>query len=136
MKDTESGFTMLETLLSVSIILIVGSVFVVVAGVTKGGITKAVYLVNTSAVITRIDRHIRTKVDSVHVPYWADPAPYISELTDELYLSKIGPYIKAIQILTNSHNTPRGIEVLYTVNSKEIRTVALLPSVPVMEKKQ
>jgi type II secretory pathway pseudopilin PulG len=133
MKQTEAAFTLMETLLSVAIVLAVSGVLVVASGTATQGASKSVKAVGTAATLTRIDRYIRAKADAVHIPYWANPTPYIDTLIGELYRSNFGPYIKSVRKITGFRNVPRGIEVVYEVNNKEMRTVALFPSVTIMD---
>jgi type II secretory pathway pseudopilin PulG len=133
MNQNEAGFTLMETLLSVAIVLVLGSLLVVSSNTAFQGASKSIMAVNTAATITRIDRHIRTKANAVHIPYWADTKPYIDAVTAELFQSKMGPYIKSIRTISDRRSVPRGIEVIYTVNNREMRTVALFASVVIMD---
>jgi prepilin-type N-terminal cleavage/methylation domain-containing protein len=133
MNQNEAGFTLMETLLSVAIILIISSLLVVGSGASVQGASKSIKAVRTAAALTSIDRFIRIKTNAVHIPYWADTTPYINALTAELYQSKIGTHIKSVGPIANYPKAPRGIEVVYTVNNKEMRTVALFPSIAVMD---
>jgi type II secretory pathway pseudopilin PulG len=136
MKQTEAAFTLMETLLTVAIVLAVSGVLVTASGVSMKGASQSVKAAGTAATLTSIDRYIRASTNTLHIPYWADTTSYIANLSGELYRSKIGPYIKSIGTITAYHNaTPRGIEVVYAVNNRSARTIALFPSVPVMEKK-
>jgi type II secretory pathway pseudopilin PulG len=136
MKETEAAFTMMETLLSVAIVLVVSGVLVIASGTATQGASKSIKAIGTAAMLTRIDRHIRIRTDALHIPYWADSKPYIEALSGELYRSKIGPYIKSIRTISGYRESPRGIEVIYTVNNLETRTIALFPSVDLVDKEQ
>jgi prepilin-type N-terminal cleavage/methylation domain-containing protein len=133
MNKNEDGFTLIETLLSVAIILIISSLFVIGSGTALQGASQSIKTVKTAATLTSIDRFIRTKTNAVHIPYWADTTPYIAALTAELYQSKIGTYIKSVGTISGYRKVPLGIEVVYTVNKREMRTVALFSSIAVME---
>jgi len=133
MNQNEAGFTVMETLLSIAIVLVLGSLLVVSSNTAMRGASKSFKAANTAAEITRIDRHIRAVANAVHIPYWADSKPYIDALTAELYRSKIGAYIKSIRIISDRRKVPRGIEVVYSVNNREMRTAALFSSVAVMD---
>jgi type II secretory pathway pseudopilin PulG len=126
----------METLLTVAIILIVSSLLAVGSGAAIQGSSQSIKAANTATTLTRIDRHIRGKADAVHIPYWADPAPYIDAFTGELYRSGVGTYIRSVRVISDYRRTPRGVEVAYTVNNREMRTVALFPSVMVMDRSQ
>jgi type II secretory pathway pseudopilin PulG len=133
MKKNEDGFTLVETLLSIALILIAGGVMVMGSGAALRGVSQSIKAVSAAATINRIDRHIRARTDAVHIPYWSGTKPYIDVLTTELYRSEFGAYIKSVKTIGNYPKAPRGIEVVYTVNNKEIKTVALFSSVAVME---
>jgi len=130
---TDSGFTLMETLLTVAIVLIVSSLLAVGSGVAIQGSSLSMKAASTAATLTRIDRHIRGKADALHVPYWADPAPHIEALSGELYRSAVGKHIRSVRVVSNRRRVPRGIEVTYSVNSREARTVALFPSVAIVD---
>jgi len=134
--NRDAGFTLMEILLSVAVILILGSLLVVAANTAMKGASQSFKAVNTTAAITRIDRHIRESVNNVHIPYWANPAPYIEELISVLYRSDIGSYIKSIRIISDNRRIPRGIEAVYTVNNHETRTVALFSSIMIVDTAQ
>jgi len=133
MNQNEAGFTLMETLLSVAIVLVLGSLLVVSSKTALQGASLSIKAVNTAATITRIDRHIRTRTDAVHIPYWADATLYIDALSAELFQSRIGTYIKSVRTISDNRKVPRGIEAVYTVNNREMRTVALFPSVVIMD---
>lgn len=132
MNKAEDGFTLLETLLSIAIVLIVSSLLVVASNTALRGASQSVRVISTAAMLTRIDRHIRLRTDAVHIPYWADAAPYIDALTGELFQSRFGSHIKSIKTVFDTQKVPRGIEVIYVYNNLEMRTVALLPSIAIM----
>jgi len=134
--QTDAGFTLMEVLLSVAIILILGSLLVVASNTAMQGVSQSFKAVSTAAAFTRIDQHIRASANNVHIPYWANPTPYIEAFTAELYRSKIGNYIKSARVVFDRNKVPCGIEVIYTVNSREMRTVALFSSVVIMDMAQ
>jgi len=129
MNQNEAAFSLMETLLSVAIILILGSLLVVSSNTAIAGAGQSYKAINTAAMLTRIDRHIRARTDAVHIPYWADSSPYTDALAAELFQSKIGRYIKSIRVISDRYMAARGIEVVYIVNNCEMRTVALFPSI-------
>jgi len=129
----EGGFTLVETLLSIALILIAGGVMIICSGVAVRGVSQSIKVIGDAATINRIDRHIRARTDAVHIPYWSSTKPYIDALTAELYKSEFGSYIKSVKTIGNYPKAPRGIEVFYSVNNRDIKTVALFSSVAVME---
>jgi type II secretory pathway pseudopilin PulG len=133
MKTNEDGFTLAETLPAIALILIAGGVMVMGSGAAVRGVSQSIKAVSTAATINRIDRHIRARADAVHIPYWSGTKPYIDTLTAGLYRSEFGAYIKSVKTIGNYPKAPRGIEVDYTVNNKDMRTVALFSSAAVME---
>jgi prepilin-type N-terminal cleavage/methylation domain-containing protein len=135
-KPNEAGFTLMEVLLSVAIILILGSLLVIASKTAIHGSSQSFKTVDTAAMLTRIDRQIRVSAGNVHIPYWANPTPYIDNLGAQLFQSKIGTYIISIRTISDHRRIPRGIEVIYAVNNREMRTVALFSSVVIMDTAQ
>jgi len=133
MNKIDDGFTLMEVLLSVAIILILGSVLVVSTNAAFHGASQSSKTANTAVTLVRIDRHIRSRTSAVHIPYWADSTLYIDALSAELYRSSIGTYIKSIETIFDRRRNPRGIQVFYTVNNHEMRTLALFPSVAIVD---
>jgi hypothetical protein len=126
----------MEVLLTIAAVLIFGSILVVAANTALQGSSQSFKAVSTAAAITGIDRHIRESVNSMHIPYWANPLPYIEEFNAELYRSEIGSYINSIITINDRNRNPRGIEVIYTVNNREMRTIALFPSIVIVDMTQ
>jgi len=124
---------LMEILLSIAIVLVLGSLLVVSSNTALQGASKSIAAVNTAATITRTDRYIRAKANAVHIPYWADTKPSIDAVTAELFQSKAGSYIKSVRTIADNRRVPRGIEVVYSVNNREMRTVALFSSVVIMD---
>ena len=118
----------MEILISVAIILILGSLLVTSSGAVMQTSAKSNTTVKTAETITRIDRHIRERADNFHIPYWANPVQYINTFNSELFGSSIGSYIKTIRVITDNNRIPKGIEAVYTVNNLEMKTVALFSS--------
>jgi len=133
---TDSGFTLMETLLTVAIVLIVSSLLAVGSGAAIQGSSQSMKAASTAATLTRIDRHIRGRADALHIPYWADPAPHIEAFSGELYRSGVGTYIRSVRVISNRRRLPRGIDVTYSVNNREMRTVAFFPSITVVDTSQ
>jgi hypothetical protein len=123
----------METLLTVAIVLIVSSLVVVAFGTAMQGASQSYKAVATATTMIRIDRHIRSETNNTHIPYWTNAQPYIDNLTAKLYQSNIGPYIKSIRPISVYPKAPRGIEVIYVVNNRELRTVALFPTIAVLD---
>ena len=132
-KDNEAGYTLTETIVSVAIVMILGCILVIGITVSMKSLAQSYFKINTALTVTRIDRFIRTRVDSLHIPYWTNSKPYIDSLNTELYRSKAGAYIISINVITDSRSIGRGLEVIYAINNHEIKTMALFPVVPLTE---
>lgn len=126
-SDREDGFTLMEALLSIAIILILGSVLVTAANTALRGASRSFNEVRTAATFTRIDRHIRENANNLHISYWENPLPRIEDFNAALFRSGIGGYIQSIRIITDNRRKVRGIEVIYIVNYRQSQTVALFP---------
>ncbi|MDR2965500.1 MAG: hypothetical protein LBU88_06970 [Treponema sp.] len=133
MKNTENAFTLMETLLTVAIVLIISGVFVVASGSALKGASQSFKAIGTANTLKNIDHFIRNKTNETHIPYWAHNITYIDTLKAQLYQSKYGKYIKSINIVSRNQKAPRGIEVIYEVNNHEMRTIALFPSIAVLD---
>lgn len=125
---------LMEILLSVAIIIILGSLLAVSSNTAFQGASQSAKAVNTAVTINRIDRQIRTRANAVHIPYWADAAPYTDAVTSELLRSRIGTYIKSVRIISDRRRNPHGIEVVYTVNNREMKTTASFSSISIMDR--
>jgi prepilin-type N-terminal cleavage/methylation domain-containing protein len=134
--NNDNGFTLMEVMLSVAIILILGSLLVTASNTAMQGSSKSNKTVNTVETITRIDRYIRSSAEKTHIPYWANPSIYIDRFTSELYRSSFGSYINNIRIIYGSGRIPRAVEAVYTVNNNEVRTIALFSSITVLGRPQ
>jgi len=129
----DEGFTLMEALVSIAILMVVGSLFAVSFSTGFRAIAKAQDELRTTLTIAQVDRYIRQKTDALHIPYWADSRPYVEGLRDELFRSQFGSHINSVQIINDSRRKPRGILVIFTVKNKRLRTQALFPSVSVMD---
>lgn len=125
--DREAGFSLMEALLSIAVILILGSVLVVTVNTALRGASRSFAAVSTAATFTRIDRHIRESAHTLHIPYWENPMPHIENFNAALFRSKIGSYIQSIRTIIDNEMKVRGVEVVYIVNNRESRTMALFP---------
>jgi type II secretory pathway pseudopilin PulG len=132
-ETTHDGFTLMETLVSIAILMVISSLFVVAFSTAFKAVAKSNDGITEALTITQVDRFIRQQTDSAHIPYWVDSKPYVEELLNELYRSKIGMYIKSIEIINDSRKKPRGILVVYIVKKRRIQTRALFPAVSVMD---
>jgi type II secretory pathway pseudopilin PulG len=133
MKNLDDGFTLMETLVSIAIIMAVSSLFAIAFTTAFKATSQSNNEIKAAVTITQIDRFIRERADSLHIPYWADSKLYADTLRDELFRSKFAPYINTIQIINDSRRKPRGLLVIFTVNNRQIQTKALFPSVSIMD---
>jgi type II secretory pathway pseudopilin PulG len=136
MKNLNDGFTLMETLVSIAIIMAVSSLFAIAFITAFKATSQSNNEIKTAITITQIDHFIRERTNSLHIPYWADSKPYADELRNELFRSKFASHINTIQIINDSRRKPRGLLVIYTVNNRQIQTKALFPSVSIMDNLQ
>jgi prepilin-type N-terminal cleavage/methylation domain-containing protein len=132
-KKTD-GFTLAETLVSIAIVLIISSCIILAFSSGSKTLVKAIGAVTTSSKLLQIDRHIRESADDLHIPYWLNPDISARAFVDELRRSKIGKYIQEVVLINNSSGFVRGVTVEYVVNNKRLKTSALFPTAPVLEK--
>jgi len=133
MKHSEAGFTLMETLLSIAIILTTSCILVTAVTASIKTLSQTYAAINTTLSIARTDRFIRNKAGSLYIPYWANSQPCIDSFCDELYRSEIGDKIISVNVIRDSRCFYRGLEVIYSIGKKEIKTIALFPVIPVME---
>ena len=131
--DGEAGYTLMETLVSIAIVLALSGALAVTAVASMRALSQSFSAIQSAVTIARIDRFVRSGADSLHVPYWENSQPHVDSFSDSLYRSRIGGYIASITVIRDSRRIIRGLEVTYTVNNREIRTRALFPAVPVVE---
>lgn len=135
-KNHCDAFTLMETLVSIALILVMGyCVWIALSASTRANL-KSLGAIRTTNTILQTDRFIREAADSLHVPYWLNPDESIAELKNALWRSKSGKYIKAINTLYDTQGLPRGITVDYTIGTKDIKTTALFPFLQVREVKR
>jgi type II secretory pathway pseudopilin PulG len=128
------GFTLMDTLVSIAIVLVISSCIIIAFSSGSKTLLKAISAVNTSAKLLQIDRHIRENANDLHIPYWLDPDVSAKAFVDELRRSKIGKYMREVVYITDSSGFIRGVTVEYTVNNKRLKTSALFPSAPALGK--
>jgi len=136
MIKSDEGFTMMEILLTVAIVLIIGSAIVVASNTAMQGAKKAGNITETAKKMVSIDRYIRDRANEVHIPYWDNPTSYIDTFNSHLFSSQISPYINTIRVVYDRKRSPRGIEVFYTVNGREMRTLATFASIVLVDMEQ
>jgi len=130
------GFTLMETLVSIALILTVSYCVIVAFSTATRANLKSLVVIRTAHKILETDRFIREMADSLHVPYWLKPEESIVEFQNELWRSKEGRYIQEISILYDSSGLPRGITVGYTIGNRHIKTSALFPFLQVTERQK
>jgi len=133
MKKNEAGFTLMEVLVTVAVVLLLGSLLVAASNTAMKGSALSSKTVKTAETIKRIDRYVRESASEVCIPYWENPASFINNYVSEIYRSPLGSYIKTVRVITDSDRIPRGIEAVYTINNLQTRTIALFSSVAIMD---
>ncbi|MCL2128897.1 MAG: prepilin-type N-terminal cleavage/methylation domain-containing protein [Treponema sp.] len=131
MKDSNAGFSLMETLVTIAIILVVSfSVLIAFRSGTLGTLN-ALNEINTARTIIRTDRFIREQAESIHIPYWLNSFDSIENLKNELWRSRAGTLIKEISLITDSSGFIRGVNVSFVVDNKTYSTRTLFSSIPV-----
>ncbi|GHT54526.1 hypothetical protein FACS1894106_5730 [Spirochaetia bacterium] len=134
MKNKTAGFTLMESLVSIAIVLVTSSCILLAFTNGTRSLMKAADAVSTSGTLLQIDRFIREGADKLHIPYWLPPDNSIEAFIDELRRSKIGKYIEEVTIINNYSGIARGLTVGYRVKGKKLQTSVLFPAVPVVER--
>lgn len=132
MNNKEAGFTLMETLVTVAVVLLLGSLLVTASKTAMQGSVLSNRTVRTAETIKRLDRFVRESAAEVHIPYWENPAPVIDAYISGVYRSPLGSCFKTVRVIADNNNIPRGIEAVYAVNKIEMKTVAVFSSVAIM----
>ena len=123
----DAGFTKMEILLTIAIVLIFGSILAVSFNAANNNAARTNKVLITAQSINKIDRLIREKIDNLQIPYWENPYPYIENAIQEMYRAHYGQKLKSVQILYNKDKKPAGLEVVYIVNNTEQKTIVKFP---------
>jgi hypothetical protein len=134
MTYPEDGFTMMETLVTISITLVLGGLLAVLFILGTRGTSHAMNTARTAVEIEKTDRTIREWADDIHVPYWAKPDVYAESLTQSIMRSKIGAIVTSITPVYDNKRRIRGLTVSYRVNNKEYQTRAIFPGTPLLDR--
>jgi prepilin-type N-terminal cleavage/methylation domain-containing protein len=127
------GFTLMESIVSIAVILIMSScIFVTFSAGTRSN-SKSVRAVQTANKILETDRFIRERADSLHVPYWLKPDEFVEEFKRDLQRSRAGKYIKGINTIYDSSGKIKGVDVTYVIEGRNIKTAALFPFSTIIE---
>jgi len=116
---------MMEIILSVAIILILGSVLVVSTNTSFRGSILINETLKQAQTINKIDRAIRESADSLYIPYFKNPDSIINDYIQGLYRTNTGSYLKNVIPIYDSKRINYGVEALYSVNGREQKTVAI-----------
>lgn len=127
MKDCCDGFTLMETLATISLILIVSFCIITALVSSSRANERSNNTVRTANAILETDRFIRERVDSLHVAFWQKADDSIEEFKNELLRTRIGKNIKSITTLYDSSGSSRGLTVEYTAGNRQMKTLALFP---------
>lgn len=120
MGNSESGFSMIETLISMFISLLISAAICLVFVSLYRNIGK----VNNEISIFREklvkDKYIREWADTIEIPYWDTSNAYLNSKIDELKKHDFfNKSIKNIEYLKDDLKCKRGIIVTYTLTNGE-----------------
>jgi len=126
-KNSSDGFTLMETLVSIAIILILSGCIIAAFSAGMKANIKSLSSVRSARLLLDTDRFIRTQADSLHVPYWLNPDESIESFRNQLQRSRVGKYIHKITVIYDGYGSPRGIEAEYNIGMTTAKTSALFP---------
>jgi len=116
---------MMEIILSVAIILILGSILVVATNTSFRGSILINETLKQAQTINKIDRAVRESADSLYIPYFKNPDSIVNDYIQSLYRTNTGSYLKNVIPIYDSKRINYGVEALYSVNGREQKTVAI-----------
>ncbi|QQO10745.1 PulJ/GspJ family protein [Breznakiella homolactica] len=132
--DRDGGFTLMETLISIAVMLIISGCVIFAFTAAMKASAKSAAAANAAREIIRVDRFIRNQAEELHIPYWAYSSPYIAEFKNSLWRSEAGKYITVVESMYTSAGLPCGVKVTYEIGGRTMQTSALFPAVPVVER--
>jgi prepilin-type N-terminal cleavage/methylation domain-containing protein len=92
-SNGNSGFTLMETLASITIILIISGCIYIAFSTSVKTILRARRTADTALMILMIDRFIRDETNNFHIPYWVDASSHSDAFRNYLWGSPYGRYI-------------------------------------------
>jgi type II secretory pathway pseudopilin PulG len=132
-KYNNDGFTLTETLVSITITLIISGCIFVIFSTSSRTISKAYNAAISALNLLRTDRFIRNETDKFHIAYWENASSKAELFKNYLLRSSYGRHIRKFELITSRTGIVRGIRVFYSFGDTAIYTDALFPSTPVME---
>lgn len=133
LTNGDNGFTLMETLASITVILIISGCVFLVFSTSLKSISKVHRTVDTALKILTIDRFIREETNNFHISYWTNAPSQIDVFRDNLLRSPYGRYIRQFELIKSPAGITRGIRVVYSVDITTAHTDAIFPSTPVLE---
>lgn len=120
MGNSESGFSMIETLISMFISLLISAAICLVFVSLYRNIGKVNNEISISREKLVKDKYIREWADTIEIPYWDTSDAYLNSKIDELKKHDFfNKSIKNIEYLKDDLKCKRGIIVTYTLTNGE-----------------
>ena len=120
MGNSESGFSMIETLISMFISLLISAAICLVFVSLYRNIGKVNNEISISREKLVKDKYIREWADTIEIPYWDTSNAYLNSKIDELKKHDFfNKSIKKIEYLKDDLKCKRGIIVTYTLTNGE-----------------
>lgn len=120
MENSESGFSMIETLISMFISLLISAAICLVFVSLYRNIGKVNNEISISREKLVKDKYIREWADTIEIPYWDTSNAYLNSKIDELKKHDFfNKSIKSIEYLKDDLKCKRGIIVTYTLTNGE-----------------
>lgn len=120
MGNSESGFSMIETLISMFISLLISAAICLVFVSLYRNIGKVNNEISISREKLVKDKYIRDWADTIEIPYWDTSNAYLNSKIDELKKHDFfNKSIKNIEYLKDDLKCKRGIIVTYTLTNGE-----------------
>ena len=115
MKNSEEGYGLFETLISMAAILLVSAACATVIFSVVKGMAAAERKNSQSIELLEADNAIREWVESIHVPYWAPPQKTVKKQL-AAFAEKDTQYTIIQTRIEYTAGMPAGITITYKIN--------------------
>ncbi len=136
MKNNNSGFSLIETIISMFISLLISTSLCLFFTNLFRNFTRVYNEMNFTKEKLIKDKYIRNWTESIEIPYWDNPDEYLNFTINQLKQDDLfNAEVKEIKVLKDTDNYKCGISVTYSLsNSEEQTSVVQFNSISLVKK--